>query len=77
MANDFILVYQISNSFTIQAQKAGEKYLSTKADKQAHGLGISIVKSLSAKYGGNLELFEEDGQFNAILTLSNAFVGTK
>lgn len=77
MANDFILVFHISNSFTVQVQKDGEKYLTTKVDKQAHGLGIGIVRSLAAKYGGKLELLEKDGQFNTILTLSNAFFDTK
>lgn len=73
MANQYILVLHIENSFITQPRKERGLYLTTKEDKRSHGLGIGIVKSLVEKYGGDLELTEERGHFITTLTLSNIF----
>lgn len=68
MGNRYMLVLYIKNSFAVPAQREGEKLLTTKKEKQFHGLGIGIVNRLAEKYGGTL-LLEEDGE-NFITTLS-------
>lgn len=46
----------------------------TKKDKEAHGLGLPIVKKAIEKYGGDYELESADGwfQFTAIIPISYA-----
>lgn len=73
MANKYIIVFRIANSFIDQRQKDSGVYLTTKKDKQSHGLGLGIAKALVEKYGGDLELTEEKGNFITTVTLSNAF----
>jgi len=70
MANPYILVLHIENSFVSQLQMQGNYYVTTKQDKLAHGLGIGIAESLVKKYKGTLELTAEQGCFRTMLTLS-------
>lgn len=46
------------------------KYLfTTKEDKRSHGFGLKSVKSITEKYNGICEFYEEDGKFCAQVAL--------
>lgn len=70
MGNRYMLVLYIKNSFAVPAQREGEKLLTTKKEKQFHGLGIGIVNRLAEKYGGTLLLEEHGDNFITTLNLS-------
>lgn len=70
MGNQYMLVLYIKNSFVVPARRVGEKLLTTKKEKQFHGLGISIVNRLAEKYGGTLLLEEKGGNFITTLCIS-------
>lgn len=68
MGNRYMLVLYIKNSFTVPAKRKDKRYLTTKKEKELHGLGLGIVNRLAEKYGGNL-LLEDNGKY-FITTLS-------
>lgn len=70
MGNQYMLVLYIKNSFTVSARREGEKLLTTKTEKQFHGLGIGIVNKLAEKYGGVLMLEEKEKNFITTLSIS-------
>lgn len=71
MGNAYFLIAQIENTYIDKIQKEGERFLSTKKDKENHGLGVKIVEDLAEKYGGTLELRPEAGHFIATLMISS------
>jgi len=42
-----------------------------KADKKNHGKGISIVKSIAKKYGGDVVISEKNNEFIVSVILDN------
>lgn len=42
-----------------------------KADKKNHGKGISIVKSIAEKYGGDVVISEKNNEFIVSVILDN------
>ena len=42
-----------------------------KADKKNHGKGISIVKSIAKKYGGDVVISEKNNEFRVSVILDN------
>ena len=42
-----------------------------KADKKNHGKGISIVKSIAEKYGGDVVISEKNNEFIVLVILDN------
>lgn len=70
MGNQHMLVLYIKNRFTVSARRKGEKLLTTKKEKQFHGLGIGIVNKLAEKYGGVLMLEEKGNDFITTLSIS-------
>ncbi|WP_423816692.1 GHKL domain-containing protein [Ruminococcus bromii] len=42
-----------------------------KADKKNHGKGISIVKSIAKKYGGDVVISEKNNEFTVTVILDN------
>jgi two-component system sensor histidine kinase AgrC len=42
-----------------------------KADKKNHGKGISIVKSIAQKYGGDVVILEKNNEFIVSVILGN------
>ncbi len=72
MGNRYMLVLYIKNSFTVSARREGEKLLTTKKEKQFHGLGIGIVNRLAEKYGGTLLLEENGDNFITTINLSES-----
>lgn len=64
---------QIDNTYTGVLKKDGEAFISIKADKENHGLGIKSVEETAQKYGGVLLLEPKDNIFTAMLTLSTVY----
>ena len=71
MGNNYILVFQIRNTWNRNLKKEGEFFHTTKQDLDNHGLGIGIVREIAGKYGGELELEEQGEWFVATLMISS------
>lgn len=71
MGNDYLLVFQISNTCHAKLKQKGHRFLTTKEDRDNHGFGIKIVEELAESYGGSLMLEIQDGYFTAVLMVSN------
>ena len=70
MGNAYFIVFQVENTYQDKVRKEGGRYLTTKEDKEEHGLGIKIVEELAEKYGGVLEMQAEGGCFTATLMVT-------
>lgn len=71
MGNDAFLIFKVVNNFRVKPKKRGKVYLTIKQDKGRHGFGIKKVEELAQKYGGMLNISEDQNVFNAVLLLSN------
>ncbi len=65
-----ICVTKITNPFCGILSKQGEDFLTTKADKTMHGIGLKSVKKIVKKYGGILDIQTENQYFTTILIIS-------
>lgn len=70
MGSQYMLVFQIKNTWIQDLRKEGERLLSTKKGTRNHGLGVGIAKELAKKYGGNLELEGEGEWFITTLMIA-------
>ena len=70
MGNDYMLVFEIENTWLMSPFKNGTQFLSTKSNPEDHGLGIGIVTDLAEKYGGTLELTSQNEWFVTTLIMS-------
>lgn len=70
MANDYMLYFEVKNTWNQKSKISDGKYLTTKRDEHNHGLGISIVQELALQYGGSLDIQEDGEWFIATLLLS-------
>ncbi|EDT85921.1 ATP-binding protein [Clostridium botulinum] len=57
------LIIEVSNSATDKIQYAENKIISTKTDKNNHGIGISNIKTVAKKYNGIIDILEEKHKF--------------
>lgn len=57
------LIIEVSNSATDKIQYAENKIISTKTDKNNHGIGISNIKTVAKKYNGIVDILEEKHKF--------------
>ncbi len=71
MGSQYILYMEIKNTWDGLSYKEGDRFLSTKKDRDNHGLGISIAEELAQKYGGSLELSAGEEWFSTTLYVSN------
>lgn len=71
MGNTYFLIARIENTYVSKIHNEGGHFLTTKKNKDDHGLGIKIVKELAERYGGTLELRSEEGFFTATLMISS------
>ncbi|MGN0352580.1 MAG: sensor histidine kinase [Roseburia sp.] len=69
---NFIL-FIVENPYMGTLKKVGTRFISTKEDKEEHGIGLLSVQGLAEKYGGILDLREENGFFIATLSLAKDF----
>jgi len=61
--NKGMLLIRIENSYTGKLQKRGEIFISTKEDKQRHGIGLKNVKRIVDKYNGEMKIRHTDRYF--------------
>ncbi len=62
-------VIKIVNDFGGEIKIDNGKLISTKKDKELHGIGMVSVKNTAKKYGGYLEYFIEDRKFTVMLVI--------
>ena len=55
-----ILKIRLENSYTGNLEKEKDGYLTSKADKKKHGIGLKSVQNMVKKYDGIIEISEED-----------------
>lgn len=71
MANNARFVYfSIINTYNEKIVIQSDRILSSKNEKEYHGIGIKNVKEIAEKYGGYLEIEFDKEVFNASLILS-------
>ena len=69
--NRHILVIDLKNDYCGTLLRREGRLVSSKDDKNNHGLGLEILSELTAKYGGELVLEGEDEAFRAVLYISS------
>lgn len=62
-----LLKVYITNPTKGRLRKEGHRFLTTKRDKAAHGIGLENVKAIIDKYHGEFRIKSEDGVFSVIL----------
>lgn len=61
--NERFYTFLIKNTVAGSVLENDPDLATTKPDKDSHGLGIKIIRSIAAKYGGRVDHYEEDGLF--------------
>lgn len=67
--NMFLLV--IKNPYEEKRRIRGGKYMTTKDNRENHGLGLDSVKLIVDKYNGLFEIFDDGSNFEVAITLKN------
>lgn len=61
------LYIQIENPYSGKLCKKNGQYLTTKLNKEEHGLGLRMVQDIVEKYHGVMEIKDEMNQFRIVL----------
>ena len=64
-----VLLLRIVNSYTGPLRKQGERFLTSKAASQEHGIGLNNVKQIVEKYHGEMHFETEADLFRAEILL--------
>ena len=64
--NDYIVLI-CENTYKEELRKNILGFLTTKENKKEHGYGIKIIKSISDKYGGEMNIQAKNGSFKIIM----------
>lgn len=72
--NEYYVIVKVKNSCDTPPKKKGDKFISTKSNKNYHGIGIKSIKRIVQKYNGNSE-FEYDS--NEKIFLSTVILNIK
>ncbi len=64
-----IFLLQIKNPYEGKRKKADGHYVTTKPDKELHGLGLKSVEQIISKYNGTLEVADDEGEFSVLVTV--------
>ncbi len=59
-----MLYIRCKNPFEGEIRTRGERLLTSKTDSALHGYGISRVREIAAKHGGEVKITAENGEFN-------------
>lgn len=71
--NGKFTVIKVENSFSSLPKKRGELYVTSKTDRERHGMGITNTKQLAERYGGFLHMEVMGELFTASLNLAPLF----
>lgn len=63
------LMIKVQNPCKKSRKKRFGRFFSTKADPLHHGIGLENVRQTAEKYGGNLEITVNEGEFTAAVLL--------
>ncbi len=66
------LFINVTNPY-LTAKKEKGKYLSHKTDSGEHGFGLMIVKQITEKYKGQMQIQDENGEFAALSGLPHFY----
>ena len=64
-----ILFIHVKNSYGNKPQKEGKNYISTKKDKEMHGIGLQNVKNVVDSYHGTIQINDENKIFDVRVML--------
>lgn len=64
-----MLLIKITNPFTNEIRKSGDKVITTKTDKKNHGYGLTSVKETIEKYNGTIDIIPDDKVFTVTAVL--------
>lgn len=67
--NDYIVLI-CENTYKEELRKNILGFLTTKENKKEHGYGIKIIKSISNKYGGEMNIQAKNGIFKVIIVFN-------
>lgn len=67
--NDYIVLI-CENTYKEELRKNILGFLTTKENKKEHGYGIKIIKSISDKYGGEMNIQVKNGSFKVIMVFN-------
>lgn len=62
-------IIKIQNYFAGEIKREASRFVSTKRDKEMHGIGIKSVENTAKKNNGYLECFVNNNQFTVVLVL--------
>ncbi len=68
-ADECNLYIEVKNKYLGQAKKWNGKYLSGKGDAAHHGYGLEIVQRIVSKYEGDLQIRDEEQEFEVEVVL--------
>lgn len=58
----YMFMLKLANSSSKSPEMNGQRFLTDKADKNAHGMGVELVKRILKRYGGDIE-FQYNGEY--------------
>jgi len=67
--NDMLII-KVRNSYCVKIQKEKEMFITTKSNKQLHGLGTWSIKRIIDKYDGYINYDIKEKIFEAVITIN-------
>lgn len=58
----FMFILKLANSSSKSPEMNGRRFMTDKADKNAHGMGVELVRRILKKYDGDID-FQYDGEY--------------
>ncbi len=62
-------IIKVRNNYVSPIHKRGETFLTSKADKKMHGLGLEIIKGIVRKYDGSCKIDYDEKIFEILIEL--------
>ena len=62
-ADEYKYDFCVKNTISTSVLKNNPKLLTDKRNKKEHGLGVKIIKSITEKYEGKVDFYEESDEF--------------
>jgi len=63
------IIFEMSNYFNGRTVKKGMNYLTTKKEKESHGIGLKSIETIVAQYNGMMNIAEEGHTFKIQIML--------